>query len=170
MQSPKSAGGTFGRDCLPRLRGQRALRRVARSRPLVRSILHTPWRGFFLVVHFAAVEVPATLLTHSLALLSDAAHTGTGALGLGLTLAAVHFGRRPGSDRRTYGAYRLEVLVTPANGLLLFGVGGYLLYDAYLRFLAPSAVEGLPMLVVAGAGSPSTRSTCMGSSRVRATV
>ena len=51
-------------------------------------------------------------------------------------------GRRP--RQRTYGAYRLEVLAALANGLLLFAVAGYVLYEAYQRFSDPPEVPGHP--------------------------
>ncbi|OBJ90120.1 MAG: cation transporter [Mycobacterium sp.] len=101
---------------------------------------------------YMLAEVAGGILTGSLALISDAAHMGTDVLGLGLALAAIHLASQPAAGQRTYGAYRLEVLAAVINGLLLFGVAGYVLYQAFQRILKPPEVLGVPMLVVAVIG------------------
>ena len=105
-----------------------------------------------LTLTYAIAEVIGGVLTGSLALISDAAHMGTDVLGLGLALAAIHLAERPAAGQRTYGTYRLEVLAAVINGLLLFGVAGYVLYEAYRRIQDPPEVLGVPMLVVAVIG------------------
>ena len=105
-----------------------------------------------LTATYMVAEVVGGLLTGSLALIADAAHMGTDVLGLGLALAAIHLASQPAAGQRTYGTYRLEVLAAVINGLLLFGVAGYVLYEAYQRIQAPPAVLGVPMLVVAVIG------------------
>ena len=77
---------------------------------------------------------------------------GTDVLGLALALAAIQLAGKPAAGQRTYGTYRLEVLAAIINGLLLFGVAGYVLYQAYLRITEPPEVLGVPMLVVAVLG------------------
>ncbi|WP_431772883.1 cation diffusion facilitator family transporter [Streptomyces cucumeris] len=89
-----------------------------------------------------AVEVVGGLLADSLALLADAGHMATDALGLAMALLAIHFAGRPPSPRRTYGYARAEILAALGNCLLLFGVGGYILYEAVLRFLHPPSTDG----------------------------
>ncbi|ALV33199.1 cation diffusion facilitator family transporter [Streptomyces sp. CdTB01] len=108
--------------------------------------------AFLLTAAYALVEVVGGIVTGSLALISDAAHMGTDVLGLGLALAAIHFSKRPAAGQRTYGTYRLEVLAAVINGLLLFGVAFYVLYEAVQRFRNPPEVLGAPMLVVASVG------------------
>lgn len=108
--------------------------------------------AFALTGLYALVEVLGGLLSGSLALISDAAHMGTDTLGLGLALAAIQLAKRPAAGGRTYGTYRLEVLAAVINGLLLFGVAFYVLYEAYRRFQQPPEVLGVPMLVVATVG------------------
>ena len=97
-------------------------------------------------------EVVGGVLTGWLALISDAAHMGTDVLGVGLALAAMHLASRPAAGQRTYGTYRLEVLAAVINGLLLFGVAGYVLFEAYRRIQDPPEVLGVPMLAVAVVG------------------
>ncbi len=105
--------------------------------------------AFGLTASYMAVEFVAGIVFNSLALLSDAAHMGTDVLGLGMALAAIMLAQRPSTSQRTYGAYRLEVLAALANGVLLFGVAGYVLYEAYRRLAQPPEVPGLLLLVVA---------------------
>ena len=97
----------------------------------------------------AAVELFGSYLSGSLALLSDAGHVGTDALALGLTLWAMHVSARPHTPRLSFGYHRLEILAAFLNALLLFGVAGYILFQAYQRALNPPAVLGSIMLTVA---------------------
>lgn len=108
--------------------------------------------AFLLTATYMVVEVVAGLLTGSLALISDAAHMGTDVLGLGLALAAIQLAKRPAGSSRTYGTYRLEVLAALVNGLLLFAVAFYVLYEAVQRFREPPDVAGMPMMIVAIVG------------------
>ncbi|WP_336031932.1 cation diffusion facilitator family transporter [Geodermatophilus sp. FMUSA9-8] len=108
--------------------------------------------AFGLTATYALVEVVGGIVSGSLALISDAAHMGTDVLGLGLALAAIQLAKRPAAGGRTYGTYRLEVLAAVINGLLLFGVAFYVLYEAVQRFREPPEVLGVPMLVVASVG------------------
>ncbi|GAB2808402.1 cation diffusion facilitator family transporter [Streptomyces chlorus] len=98
------------------------------------------------------VEIIGGLLADSLALVADAAHMATDALGLGMALLAIHFANRPPSERRTFGYARAEILAALANCLLLLGVGGYVLYEAIQRFLAPAGTEGGLTLVFGAIG------------------
>jgi cobalt-zinc-cadmium efflux system protein len=104
-----------------------------------------------LVVGFMLVEVAAGLWTGSLALLSDAAHMGTDAIGLGMALAAAVAGPRR-RRANTYGLYRLEILAALANAVLLIGVAAYLMVEAISRWSDPPVVLSGPMLVVGAMG------------------
>lgn len=108
--------------------------------------------AFGITASYMVVEFIVGFATNSLALISDAAHMGTDVLGLGMALAAITLASRAGSRQRTYGLYRLEVLAALANGLLLFGVSGYVLWEAIQRFGEPPTVPGLPLLLTAIVG------------------
>lgn len=101
---------------------------------------------------FLVAEVVGGILTGSLALLSDAAHMMTDTAGLAIALAAVRIGARPADNRRTFGYKRFEILAAAFNALLLFGVAAYILYEGIKRFVEPSEIQSLPMLVIAALG------------------
>lgn len=106
-----------------------------------------------IVTTFMVVEIVAGFLTNSLALLSDAGHMATDAVGLGMALAAIIAADKAGrGGERTFGLFRLEILAALANAVLLFAVAGYVLYEAIHRFGDPPEVLTGPMLVVAVLG------------------
>ncbi|WP_458246636.1 cation diffusion facilitator family transporter [Streptomyces sp. MAI_2237] len=88
------------------------------------------------------LEIVGGVLADSLALIADAAHMATDALGLGMALLAIHFANRPATGNRTFGYARAEILAALANCLLLLGVGGYVLYEAIQRFVTPADTAG----------------------------
>jgi cobalt-zinc-cadmium efflux system protein len=109
--------------------------------------------AFALAVAFLVVEAVTAFLSGSLALLSDAAHLLTDAVGIGMALAAIRLAdRNPADGSRTFGLYRLEILAALANALLLFGVTGYVLVEAGVHLARESSVDAGPMLVVATLG------------------
>jgi cobalt-zinc-cadmium efflux system protein len=126
--------------------GAAALRAGARHRrPLA-------W-AFGLIVGFLVVQVVVGLITGSLAVISDAGHMSTDALGLGMALAAIHAASHARTDgARTFGLYRLEILAALANAVLLFAVAGYVFYEAFTRIGDPPDIDPLPVLIVGGVG------------------
>lgn len=111
------------------------------------------WWSFGLVTGFLVVQVVVGLAANSLALLSDAGHMATDALGLGMALAAITAANRAvQAQHRTFGLYRLEILAALANAVLLFGVAGYVLFEAARRLDDPPEVASVPVLVVGTIG------------------
>ncbi|MDQ1007035.1 cobalt-zinc-cadmium efflux system protein [Streptomyces sp. V4I23] len=88
------------------------------------------------------LEIVGGVLSGSLALIADAAHMATDAVGLAMALLAIHFANRPAGLNRTFGFARAEILAALANCLLLLGVGGYLLFEAVERFITPAETRG----------------------------
>jgi cobalt-zinc-cadmium efflux system protein len=107
---------------------------------------------FGLTTLYLVVEVIGGLLTRSLALLADAGHMLTDVAGLGLALLAIWFVERPATPERTYGFYRVEILASLANAVVLVGISFYILYEAYERFRDPPEVQSGMMLLVAFVG------------------
>ncbi|ADD41902.1 cation diffusion facilitator family transporter [Stackebrandtia nassauensis] len=111
------------------------------------------WIALAITVTYMLVQIVAGLMTNSLALLSDAAHMGTDALGTGMALAAIiAVGRAAAHPLRTFGLYRLEVLAALANTVLLFGVAIWVGYESIQRFSEPPEVASIPLLIVASFG------------------
>jgi cobalt-zinc-cadmium efflux system protein len=98
------------------------------------------------------LEVFGALVSGSLALLADAGHMATDALGIGLALGAVTLAQRPAAGRRTFGWQRIEVLAAGLNGLLLLGVGGYVVLEAVRRIGNPPDIHSGWMLSIAAIG------------------
>jgi cobalt-zinc-cadmium efflux system protein len=105
-----------------------------------------------LTAGFMVAEVVGGIAAGSLALLADAGHMLTDAASLTLAWAAFRVGRRPHDAMRSYGYHRFQVLAAFVNGVALIAVVGWIAIEAIRRLLAPIAVEGGLMLVIAGLG------------------
>jgi cobalt-zinc-cadmium efflux system protein len=108
--------------------------------------------AFGLTAAFLVVELAAGVLTHSLALISDAAHMFTDAAALGIAVVATRLARRAADAKRTFGYHRFEILAAAFNAMLLFGIAVYIGYEAWLRLQHPPPVAASGMLVVAVIG------------------
>jgi cobalt-zinc-cadmium efflux system protein len=108
--------------------------------------------GVGLNASFVAVEAVAGVLSHSVALLSDAAHNLGDVLGLALAWGAMVLARREPSRRHTYGLRRSTILAALANAILVLVTVGGVSWEAIGRLSHGGAPEGRTMLVVAGVG------------------
>jgi len=106
----------------------------------------------FLSLAILAVEVVGGILANSLALLADAGHMLTDVAGVGMALLAIWFAGRSPTTGRTYGYLRVEILAAVANAVLLFGVAGFILYEAWRRLSEPPEIASGLMLAVAFVG------------------
>jgi cobalt-zinc-cadmium efflux system protein len=69
-----------------------------------------------------------------------------------LAWAAFRFGRRASDGKRTFGYMRLEVVAGLINAVTLFVLVGWIVWEAFQRFLDPHEVLAGPMFVVACLG------------------
>jgi cobalt-zinc-cadmium efflux system protein len=83
---------------------------------------------------------------HSLALLSDAAHSLTDATALGLSWYALSAARKPSHHGMTYGYHRVAVVAALANALLLGVIAVWIAWDAIGRLRAPEPTNGRLMI------------------------
>jgi cobalt-zinc-cadmium efflux system protein len=97
-------------------------------------------------------EVAGGLVSGSLALLADAGHMLTDFAALALAWFAFRLARRPADWQRTYGYDRFQILVAFTNGLALFAIAAWILFEAAQRLAEPRPVIGSIMLGVALAG------------------
>ncbi|WJH37269.1 cation diffusion facilitator family transporter [Paenibacillus sp. CC-CFT747] len=98
------------------------------------------------------LEFAGGLYTRSLALLSDSGHMLSDTAALGLSLLALWFASKPASARRTYGFHRFEILAALFNGIALFGIAGFIIWEAWKRLSAPPEVAGGTMTAIAVIG------------------
>ncbi|WP_145038087.1 cation diffusion facilitator family transporter [Paenibacillus sp. Y412MC10] len=98
------------------------------------------------------LEFVGGLLTNSLALLSDSGHMLSDASALLLSLVALWFAARPSSPNKTYGFYRFEILAALLNGVALFVIAGFIVWEAIQRFDDPPAVASGSMMLIASIG------------------
>jgi cobalt-zinc-cadmium efflux system protein len=106
-----------------------------------------------LIVLVMAGELTAGILSHSLALLSDAGHMLTDAGAIGFSLVAMRLAARPARGAMTFGFRRLEILSAQANGVTLLVVAGFIVYEAIHRLVDPPHVRAGLVLAVALAGA-----------------
>ena len=102
-----------------------------------------------LTAGFMVAEALGGWLTGSLALVADAGHMLADAIALGLAWYAFHLAGRPATGRLTYGFARVKTLVAYTNGIAIFVIALWIVYEAWQRLLTPAPVLGGPMLVVA---------------------
>lgn len=105
-----------------------------------------------LTLLFFGVEVVAGLMTHSLALLSDAGHMLTDSGALILALVAQRIAARPRTRVHTFGFRRAEILAALANAALLIAATAGIVVEALSRLSDPPVVAAGPMLWVALGG------------------
>lgn len=101
---------------------------------------------------FMFAEVAGGLISGSLALLADAGHMLTDFAALSMAWIAFALTTKSATARYTYGYERLPILVAFVNGLTLFAVAAWIVWEAIGRFLSPGEILAGPMLWVAVAG------------------
>jgi cobalt-zinc-cadmium efflux system protein len=101
---------------------------------------------------FMLIEVAGGLLSGSLALLADAGHMLTDTAALTLAWIAARLALRPGSTPGSDGHHRAQVIAAFVNAVALFGVVGWIAWEAVQRMLAPREIAGATMLGIAVLG------------------
>ena len=118
-------------------------------RPQTRGVLAVA--SVILLAYFG-VEVLGAVISGSLALIADAAHTASDVGALGLATVAAWLAGRPNTAKRSFGNLRAEVLAALVNGAALLGVAGFIIFEAVSRLDAPPEVRGGIVSVVASGG------------------
>ncbi len=109
-------------------------------------------RAFALTVLVLLVELAGGLLSHSLALLSDAGHVLTDVFALGLAWFAAAQAERPADRKRSYGYQRATILAAFVNSAVLIVIVLAIAYEAVRRLAAPVPVQGGIVIATALAG------------------
>lgn len=101
---------------------------------------------------FAVIEVFGGVISGSLALIADAGHMVTDFAALAMAWGGFVIAQRPATWRHTFGYDRFSILVAFVNGLTLFAVAAWIVWEAAHRLANPSEILAGPMLYVAIAG------------------
>src|SRR5689334_24798465 len=101
--------------------------------------------AFLLTILILLAGIAGGLLSHSLALLSDAGHTLTDLFALGLAWFAARQAERPSDERKTYGYHRVGILIALLNAVSLIVIAGVIGWEAIQRFQHPEPVQPLIM-------------------------
>ena len=105
------------------------------------------WIAFGLTAAVVVAQAVGSVLTGSLALLTDTAHAAADASGLLVALIAATLILRPPSPHRTWGFRRLEVIAALGQAVLLIAVGVYAAVEGVRRLFDPPEVAGGELLV-----------------------
>lgn len=103
--------------------------------------------AFAITAAIVLAQAIGSIVTGSLALLTDTAHALVDASGLMVALIAATMILRPASSRRTWGFARLEVLAALAQATLLIAVGLYTAIEGVRRLGDPPAIAPTELLV-----------------------
>ena len=108
--------------------------------------------SLLITIGILVAEVIGGIMSHSLALLSDAGHVLTDAFALGLSLIALLIMKRPSDYRATYGYQRIGLIAALINGVSLVVIAIFIFLEAYKRFNSPPEINTSVMLTIAAAG------------------
>ena len=103
--------------------------------------------AFGITAVIVVAQTVGSIVTGSLALLTDTAHALVDASGLLIALIAATMLLRPASSARTWGFARVEVLAALAQATLLVVVGIYAAVEGISRLMAPPEVPSGQLLV-----------------------
>ena len=90
---------------------------------------------------FMIVEIIGGLLSHSLAILTDAAHMLSDVAAFIISLFSIWIGQRKNDMTQTYGYHRAEVLGAVGSILIIWIMIVWLLWEAFQRFIDHESYE-----------------------------
>lgn len=105
-----------------------------------------------LTATLTVAEAVGGWFTHSLALISDAAHMLTDTAALIIALVALRLGKRSADAKRTFGYARFEILAAALNAAILILAAVYIFISAIGRLRDPDPIHAVPMMVLAALG------------------
>jgi cobalt-zinc-cadmium efflux system protein len=95
-------------------------------------------------------QIIGGVLSGSLALIADAIHNLSDALSLLIAFIARKIARRPADAAMTFGYGRVEIVAALVNYTTLIVIGLYLIYEAAMRLVDPTSVDGWLVVIIAG--------------------
>ncbi|MGC5617116.1 cation diffusion facilitator family transporter [Georgenia sp. Z1491] len=100
-----------------------------------------------LTAGIVVVQLVGSVVTGSLALLTDTAHAVADSVGLAVAVVAATLMARPTTKMRTWGFARVEVVAALGQAVLLLAVGVYAAIEAVRRLLEPTEVAATELVV-----------------------
>jgi cation diffusion facilitator family transporter len=119
----------MGNNIVPRNEGGVREKRLVASSSVIAAIFLT------------AAKLIVGLLTQSLGILSEAAHSGLDLMAAGITYYSVRVSGRPPDEAHHYGHGKIENLSALAETLLLFITCAWIVYEAIRRLSSPFPIE-----------------------------
>lgn len=104
------------------------------------------WIAFGITATIVVAQAVGSVITGSLALLTDTAHAATDASGLLVALIAATLMLRPATSSRTWGFRRIEVIAALGQATLLLLVGFYTAIEGIRRLFEPPEVPAAELL------------------------
>ncbi|CAN5509875.1 cation diffusion facilitator family transporter [soil metagenome] len=103
------------------------------------------------------IKLAAAIVTGSVSMMSEALHSLTDVVASFVALMSVKVASRPPDDEHPYGHGKVESLAALAESALLLGIVGYILVEAYHRFVSKAEVANVTAgLVVMGISAVSS--------------
>ena len=93
-----------------------------------------------------------SLLSNSLALLSDTLHMFWDALSLVFSLLAILAIQKWQNHQKTFGYFRLEILVAFVNALTIIASAIFIIYEGIAKLFNPQSIDAQTMIIVAFIG------------------
>ena len=98
---------------------------------------------------FMAVEIVGGIVSNSVALLGDAGHLATDALGVSISVIAICIARKHATKKYSFGFHRAEVLGAVVSILSIWLMLVFLCFEAVERVREPPEIDGTLMLYTA---------------------
>ncbi len=99
-------------------------------------------------IAITVAEFIGGILTGYLALVADAVHNLSDVAALILAYLGEIGARKPATKTSTYGFLRLEVMTAFTSAVALVVIAVYIFYEAYLRFIEPTQIKNLSLLLI----------------------
>jgi cobalt-zinc-cadmium efflux system protein len=109
-------------------------------------------KALIVTAAFMVVEIVVGLYANSLALLADSAHMATDVASLAISLMVSWVALKVRTPKMSFGYHRAEVLGGIFSGMMVWVLGGVLIYESYERFFEPRQVQAVWVIAVSSLG------------------
>jgi cobalt-zinc-cadmium efflux system protein len=106
----------------------------------------------FLNLVITLVQIAGSILSGSIALLSDALHNLSDTFATFIAYMATRIGKRDANPKKTFGYKRVEILSALLNAVILIIMSVFLIREAYERLYDEKEINSMIMIVVAMIG------------------